>query len=315
MALRTLSPFGPFSLASASRFLCTFTPAAGSACEVDDGLGLSFLSDRTFQPVAARVTQDGDEVRIDAFGGDPDAIARQAARILSLDWDARPLATIARRDPVVRAALERRVGFRPPIFPSPYEAALWGVLSQRTPMRVAAAVKRKLAETHGERVPTPWGDVAVVPSPAKLLSLDAAPGIAAEKLRRLHAVAEAALEGRLDAERLRAMAPDEALDDLASIRGIGPWTAQHVLMRGTGPTDTLPTAEPRVAHAIELAYGLRRTPSLDEIADLAERWRPFRMWICVLFVAEFGFRDEVTRTLRSSRPPAPRRSASASLHR
>jgi 3-methyladenine DNA glycosylase/8-oxoguanine DNA glycosylase len=100
-------------------------------------------------------------------------------------------------------------------------------------------------------------------------------------------VAAAALGGLLDAERLRAMDEDAALAELQSLRGIGPWSAGHILYRGAGPRDALPASEPRVLHAVAQAYGIP-VPGLVTYRRLAESWRPFRMWVCVLLMRHLG---------------------------
>ena len=80
-------PKGAFSLRESSRFWCSFAPASGAGCAIDDGLTVAFLSDDGFEPRAVKLQQDGDAVVLDA----PDAVARdQALRIFSLDVDATP---------------------------------------------------------------------------------------------------------------------------------------------------------------------------------------------------------------------------------
>jgi len=270
----TLRPNGPFSLATSARFLCGFTPASGASSVDPDGtLNLAFLDDTTFAPVRATLTQR-DDVLVGTLEGTADT--RQVERILSLDHEGEGLNDVAARDPIVARLLARRPGFRPVCFASAYEAAVWGILSQRTPMRVAAANKRRLAEASGTRAP--------VPSPAGLLAMEPISGIAAEKHERLRGVARAALDGTLDTETLRAMPTEHALATLRELRGVGPWTAEHILLRGCGIKDELPETEPRFARAVGEAYGIV-SPSTTAIARVAERWRPYRMWIAVLLVA------------------------------
>jgi DNA-3-methyladenine glycosylase II len=102
----------------------------------------------------------------------------------------------------------------------------------------------------------------------------------------LKEIAKAAQGGKLDANRLRAIAPGEALAELQSLRGVGPWTASHIYYRGAAPHDGLPT-EPRVLHGLASAYGLR-SPSVATFARHAENWRPFRMWVCILLSRHLG---------------------------
>ena len=145
-------------------------------------------------------------------------------------------------------------------------------------MKQAAKIKMAIAQEHGDTV---LGH-AVFPAPAQLLRVTSVAGLSEEKLARLHGVAEAAIEGKLDADRLRAMPEAQALLDLEQLRGVGPWTAAHILYRGAGVMDALPTGEPRVLHGFAEAYGLK-TPTVAALLEKGEAWRPFRMWVCVLF--------------------------------
>jgi DNA-3-methyladenine glycosylase II len=107
-------------------------------------------------------------------------------------------------------------------------------------------------------------------------------GLPELKVERLHAVAEAALAGRLDPERLRALEPDAALAELQELPGIGPFYSMLVLVRASGHADVLAEGESRVLAAAEHFYGLDRPPSPERFGELAEAWRPFRTWAIVL---------------------------------
>ena len=279
-------PFdGELSLASTAEFLAGFAPAAGATARRGARLVLGFGLDGTYEPVAVALIQEDRRLTARLELDVPAAPLRaQLERILGLDVDVTEWAALAERDPVIGALIRKLPGFRPPPFPSPYEAAVWGILTQRVPMTRAAMIKEQLAREHGTRLTVDGDEVLIVPAPGRLLEVTSLSGLPAEKLRRLHGIAEATLEGRLEAERLRAMAEPAALADLESLRGVGPWTAAHILYRGAGITDAFAGGEPRLARAAELAYGLEHTPSRAELVELAEGWRPYRMWVAILLV-------------------------------
>lgn len=280
-------PRGPFALSHARRFLCGFTPASGASRSVDDVLALAFLDEKTFEPTLVEVAERSGVVEVSVKAGASDPRA-QVARILSLDHDASGLGAVCDRDSVIGGLFARTPGFRPVCFASPYEAAIWGVLAQRTPMPVAAANKRRLSRALGGSIDLDGATFDASPRPFALLGTKTFPGLAQEKLSRLHAVARAALEGTLEASRLRALPREVALRSLSSIRGVGRWTAEHVLVRGAGTVDELPLAEPRVARAFAEAYALEATPSDEEVQRIAEQWRPFRTWITVRLVTSLS---------------------------
>jgi DNA-3-methyladenine glycosylase II len=132
----------------------------------------------------------------------------------------------------------RRVRARgPAAFGTPYEATAWSILSARGPQARADALWRALVAEHGEAVDL--GDAEprrAFPLPRTVLGLTDLPGVPAEKLWRLHDVAEAALNGLLDATALAALPEDEALAQLKGLRGIGDFYAELILDRAVRPS-------------------------------------------------------------------------------
>jgi DNA-3-methyladenine glycosylase II len=287
----SLTPRGRFSLAESSRFLCAFTPLSGSVPAAADRLRFAFLLDGSYAPVGVALSQD-ERRRVHGIAvgsGDGDAVARQVARILSLDHDGAGYEALGETDPVLERLQRARPGFRPVCFFSPFEAAVQAILGQRIPIAHAARLRARIAESLGERVTVDDETMAVLPHPEHLARTRSIAGVPIEKVARLRAVAEAAAAGHLDAERLRAMPIDDALAELRTIRGVGSWSAQHILVRGSGLADALPTAEPRVRAAAAVAY--RRPELVDErlFTAVASGWRPYRTWVSVLLVAAHGF--------------------------
>lgn len=271
-----------FRLQAASDFFEGFIPGSGMAAAATDRLTLAFRLDKTFEAVAVALREEGDSIVLDATGTrDIATLTKQVARILGLDADGDAWLAIGARDPIVGKLQTEFAGFFTAAKPSPYDAAVWGVLSPRMNMRQAAKLKMAIAETHGDAVTLGGRVHHVFPSPAAVARIDGFAGLPAEKLARLKGIARAALDGRLDPDRLAAMSEADALDDLQTLAGVGPWTASHIFYRGAAPHDALPTAEPRVLHGFAEAYGIE-APTIATFAEHAERWRPFRMWVCVL---------------------------------
>lgn len=271
-------------LSAVAAFYGGFTPMS-EAVVADTGGGslrLAFLDERDWSPVAATLTQHGAALTVHPGRTGPDAgAAPQLRRMLGLDADPDAWSALGEREPVVGRLQAAFPGFLTAAFPSPYEAGIGGILAQRTSMRAAAATRRRLADVHGTQI----DGLRILPSPRALLAADAAlPGIPDTKWRRLRAWAAAALDGQLDAEHLRALDPADALARLRALPGIGPWTAEHALLRGAAPSDGLPLAEPRVRRAVALACGLARDPTPGELVAIAQPWRPYRMWVAVLCV-------------------------------
>lgn len=264
----TIEVLGPWSLTTSRAFWAGFAPAALTSQEQQqEQLRTVFLDEDAWRRAEVTVTQRGGTARIVVTGdGDLEAATTQACRFLALDIDARTWPDVARRDPVIADAQRQLPGLRPCGFHSPYEAAAWSVLSQRIRIPQAARLRADLAAHHGDRGAFP------TPQVLRGLNLDL-PG---RKPEYLHAVADAALEGRLDGAALRAVEPDEAVRMVREIKGLGPFAAELVVIRGANAPDALPRHERRLDAEIIEQYG----PD-TALADVVEAWRPFRTWAAV----------------------------------
>ncbi|MFF1555969.1 DNA-3-methyladenine glycosylase family protein [Streptomyces sp. NPDC058279] len=311
----TITPRGPFSLAAGLGFLKGFAPARYHDTAQDRALRLAFPADDGHSVVGVEVRQpDGPQGAVEAQAivhtGPPregwagtatetvpvppspgvDAVRQQLARILSLDVDGSGFPRLARRDHVVAELISAYPGLRPVCFHSPYEAAAWAVIGHRIRMVQAAAIKARIAEHHGQQVTVCGRTLHAFPTPLVLRRLDRIPGLPDTKVERLRQVADAALAGDLDASRLRAMPAQDALAHLRTLPGIGPFSAELILIRGAGHPDLFPRHEPRLHAAMARAYGLSGPDARDanRLAGISDRWAPYRSWVALLLRTRGG---------------------------
>ncbi|GAA4661855.1 DNA-3-methyladenine glycosylase family protein [Arthrobacter cryoconiti] len=276
---------GPWSLTTSRRFWEGFSPSALNVQAAEANIEATFVCDDDWQRVDAVISQEDDAVRIAVAGsGNLEAATAQVLRFLSLDIDGRGWPDVGVLDPVIKNAQQQLPGLRPCGFYSPYEAAVWSVLSQRVQMRQAAAIKTRLLNSHGDR--------GSFPTPSVLLGLDL--DLPGRKNEYLQAVAEAALDGQLSGERLRALDAAEALRQMQEIKGIGPFAADLIVIRGANFPDVIPRNEKRLDAEIAEKYGIERAP-----AEISKAWAPFRSWASVYLRA---LREERTQEITRGRP-------------
>jgi DNA-3-methyladenine glycosylase II len=278
----TIVPRGPFSLAESIGF--GFGQRDAAAGEV---MRLAFCVDGYRHQAGVEVRQDeaGVHGTIHGPGTAAAAVQGQVARVLSLDYDAAGFVRAGQRDPVLGTVQKAAPGLRPPLFYSPYEAAAWAVLSTRRPPGQMMAVRDRLGRAHGAVFDLAGQQLAALPTPAQLLRVTSFPGIPADRLDRLHGVARAAQEGRLDAGHLLTLGPEEAMVRLREIPGIGPFYSALIVIRATGFADVLPASEPKLLSLVGQLYGHAGPVSGEELGALAEPWKPFRTWAAVLIRA------------------------------
>lgn len=280
---RTIPTRGPFSLEE----LALFGFGHRNERAFDGVMRMAFRVDHDLETAAGvEVRQDGDRLDLTIHGsGDPDVVATQVARVLSCDHDGEGFAELGRRDPVIGALQQAAPGLRPALFYSPYEAAVWSVISARRARAQGITLRERLNQAHGDAFELAGRTVTALPAPSRLAALTELPGLPADRLPRLHAVAAAAERGDLDVDRLVALGPEAARQAVQELPGIGPFYSTLITARACGFADMLITDEARSRQSVQDLYGFTEPMTDEAYAAFAERWKPYRTWAAVLIRA------------------------------
>ena len=278
-----LEPLGEYSLRESAGFIDAWHEAPSEGGKTEGHLHLAFLTDREWIPVGVCLQQNATGLVHGTVYGEaaPAMVRPQTARILSLDVDGRGWPDVARRDAVVAGLQRRFPGFRPVNWSNAYEAAAWCLVSSRINMRQAQGIKDRMCRALGASIDIHGHRLFCFPAPEALVHLKSFKGLFGRKVEYLNELGRAALAGQPDTETLRALPEGEALARLKQLKGIGEFGSQLVRLRALSAVDELPTAEPRLLSAVRNEYGLTHDPSYSELGQIAESWRPYRMWVAV----------------------------------
>lgn len=285
MTTFTLTPTTTYSLRESAEF-----GFGGRAPDAFDGvMRMAFCLDGYTDQVGVELRQDADgtvNARVHGAGIDRvGAVKAQVARVLSLDQDGSGFTDVGIRDPLIGRLQQAAPGLLPPLFYSPYEAAVWSVLSARRPANQMAQVRARLSERHGRVFELAGRRLAALPTPDQLLRVTEFPGLTDEKIHRMHGIARKAGTGMLDVDRLRHIGPAACDEDMLRLKGIGPFYASLITIRSVGFTDVLPVDEPRLLELVGLHYRVDGPVSREQLDEIAESWRPYRTWASVLIRA------------------------------
>ena len=195
---------------------------------------------------------------------------------------------LRKADPVLARLIDVRPEFRPRAWMEelpPLDAfgtLIFQVAGQQLSVSSTRAIISRLQERFAGRLP----------SPAELLAADPqalrATGFSGRKVQTLRALAERFVDGRLSDEALAAMTDDEVEATLTEVPGIGPWTARGFLLVALDRPDVFLSGDLALRRAIQRAYGLDHLPSDDEVAEVSDRWRPYRsLAVSYLFASEY----------------------------
>jgi DNA-3-methyladenine glycosylase II len=276
-------PRGDYSLEESANFI-----GAWHKAPADDGrpvghLHLAFLTDGDWVPVGLCLQQDSSgRVKGTVYGDAPrTGVMKKVERILSLDVDGRAWPEVGKRDSVVAKLQRMFPGFRPVNWSDAYEAAAWCVISTRISMRQGQGIKERMSRELGQPIDIHGHNLWTFPSPERLAHLEKFSGLFGRKIEYLNALGRAALAGEVDTETLRSMPREQSVKSLQRLPGIGQWGSEFVRLRALSAVDELPTQEPRLLGALRTEYGLAHEPDGKTLEKLAEKWSPYRMWVCV----------------------------------
>lgn len=212
--------------------------------------------------VTARVTQLGPTTLRITLTGDPAEYAEALAavrRVLGVDRDLTHFDAAAAHVPWLKSLARRMLGVRPPRYPTLWEACVNAVVFQQISLTAATAIMHRLIVMLGQRLVSDRSQHYAFPNAQRFLAAEndlvRAAGLSAGKLMTLRRVGDALLAGTLDETMLEQEASPDAAQILRRIKGIGPWTAAVILLRGLGRLDVFPMNDTSVARNLALVSG------------------------------------------------------------
>ena len=250
------------------------------------------------EPVIVSVTQPrADALAVSVRGriGDTEPALASVRRILGTERDLSDFERHAGAIPWL-APLERRMrGLKPPRYPTLFEACACAIVFQQLSLYSASAIMRRLILALGTTLDYDGVPLAVFPGFEVVLGADdavlRAAGLSAGKLATLRRVAEAIASGALSEAMLEARSSTDAASLLRDIKGIGPWTAAVILLRGLGRLDVFPGNDSSVAANLALVAGERvdAGPVVDTLGS-----QRGMLYFCLL-LARLEARGEIGR--------------------
>lgn len=168
----------------------------------------------------------------------------------------------------------RNPGLRLPGAFDGFEIAVRAVLGQQVSVKAATTLMTRFCDLFGTPVQTPFEELTrLFPSaetvaqiaPAKFVDT----GISSARVATICALAQAVASGDLSLEQ--AVDPEQRIEQLKQLPGIGDWTAHYIAMRVLNYPDAFPHSD----LGIQKALGVH---SERKILSQAECWRPWRAY-------------------------------------
>jgi AraC family transcriptional regulator, regulatory protein of adaptative response / DNA-3-methyladenine glycosylase II len=182
------------------------------------------------------------------------AVLASVRRLFDLDADPVGIDNALSRDTALAELVAARPGLRSPGAVDGFEIAIRGIIGQQISVAAARTRLEQIVSDYGSSA-FDDDDLLMFPTPAALADADpTALRMPRSRAQTLIGVAQACASGELDLSA--AAARDETREALLAMKGIGPWTADYILMRLGDPDILLATdlgiIKSAVSNGIEL---------------------------------------------------------------
>lgn len=156
-----------------------------------------------------------------------------------------------------------------------YSCLMKSIIHQQLNLKFAHTLTKRFVTNFGYQV----NDVWFYPSPKKIAELDYEQltnlQFSRKKAEYIIDTSRLVANGTLNLAKLDMLSDDEVVKELVKVRGIGPWTAQSLLLSGLGRPNLFPKADIGIQKAIQKHFKLEKKPTSDEMDIYSQKWTPY----------------------------------------
>ena len=181
---------------------------------------------------------------------------------------------ISATDPRLAAliARSRRYDIAPSLSIRPFDALAESIAYQQLSGKAAATICGRVRALYPRRKYLDPEQILVTPDDTLRLA-----GLSRNKIAALKDLAAKTIDGTVPSSRAFArMSDEEIIARLITVRGIGRWTVEMLLLFDLGRPDIWPVDDYGVRKGFAKTFGRRKLPTPKELMKFGEKWRPFR---------------------------------------
>jgi DNA-3-methyladenine glycosylase II len=186
---------------------------------------------------------------------------------------------VAKKDRVMNAITIQLRGLRPIPPPSVFEALVIAITEQQISLSAAMAIRSRLIEKYGDQVRFKGRTFFAFPTAASLAKANQTElrkvGLSGSKALCICRLAKGVASGELNLDTLKKEDDETAVGELTKIKGVGPWTAEYVLIRGMGRVNSLPADDLGIQRAVSQAYFKNRRVGSEDVRRILRKFAPF----------------------------------------
>ena len=191
------------------------------------------------------------------------------------------------------ALIERSTRYKiePTLSIRPFDALAESIAYQQLSGKAAATIFGRVRALYPRRKYLDPEKILVTPD-----ETFRAAGLSRNKIAALKDLAAKTIDGTVPAGRaLIRMSDDEIIARLITVRGIGRWTVEMLLLFDLGRPDVWPVDDYGVRKGFAKTFGKRKLPTPKQLMKLGEQWRPYRSVAAWYFWRALDGPDKVNR--------------------
>ncbi|MGE8203063.1 DNA-3-methyladenine glycosylase family protein [Heyndrickxia sp. NPDC080065] len=221
-------------------------------------------------------------IRVDFPLGKPsnsicEKVAKYIEEWFDLNKDLSCFYELAQNDRVLKPLVQKYYGLRVIGISDLFEALTWAIMGQQINLTFAYTLKRRFVEQFGEKFEWEGASYWAYPSPQVIAAIDINDlkklQFTSRKSEYIIDLAKEMATGNLTKESIiRKNDYEQRYQSLMSIRGVGAWTADYVMMKCFNHSTAFPIADVGLHNALKIQLELDRKPTIEEIEDMALNW-------------------------------------------
>ena len=190
------------------------------------------------------------------------------------EYDQEGIEYLKSKDSKLKAIIEFVGERKEPLNPDIFSALTYHIIGQQISARVQDVIYDRLKEKVGEITPTTIKELGE----ENLRSL----GMSYRKAQTILRIADLVLKGKLDLDRLKTLSDKQVLEELCKIKGIGPWTAEMILMFSLNRHDVFTFSDIALNRGLKMIYNLDNLTK-EDFKYYKEKFSPYGTLACIYF--------------------------------
>ena len=268
-----------FSFQQCLHFLSRSSLELLHSCDSNKVEKLIIIDDK--QILLSLMQHSDGELTASVLSGSDDIQSRNFIKKYVVSWfdlatDIKPFYKIAMKDELLTPLIKRYFGYRIVGMPDLFESLCWAIIGQQINLNFAYMLKQRFILQFGEKLIFNGKTYHLFPKIEKVAALEISTLLSLQfsrqKAKYIIDAARTFESGKISQQQIAALSFEDAKEMLLSLKGIGNWTANYVLMKTFHHPNAFPLEDAGLQQAIKRNLNITEKPGLQMIKDIFSKY-------------------------------------------